>query len=37
VSLLYVGASFGFTPKSNITESSGSTTSNFLRKHQTDF
>jgi hypothetical protein len=35
VSLLYVGESFG--PRSGIAGSSGSTMSNFLRNHQTDF
>ena len=37
VSLLYVGASLGYMSRSGITESSGSTMSNFLRNHQTDF
>jgi len=31
VSLLYVGASFGYMPRSGIGGSSGSTMSNFLR------
>jgi hypothetical protein len=37
VSLLHVGASSGYMPRSGISESSGTTTSNFLRNHQTDF
>jgi hypothetical protein len=37
VSLLYVGVSSGYMPRSGIGRSSGSTMSNFLRKHQTDF
>jgi len=37
VSLLYVGASFGYMPKRGIAGSSGSSMSNFLRKLQTDF
>ena len=37
VSLLYVGASLGYIPRSGITGSSGSTMSNFLRYRQTDF
>jgi hypothetical protein len=37
VSLLYVGASFGYMPRSGVAESSGSTMSNFLRSCQTDF
>ena len=37
VSLLYVGASFGYMPRSGIAGSSGSTMSNFLRNFQTDF
>jgi hypothetical protein len=37
VSLLYVGAYFGYMPKSGIAGSSGSTMSSFLRNHQTDF
>jgi len=37
VSLLYVGASFGYMPKRGIAGSSGSTMSNFLRNRQTDF
>jgi hypothetical protein len=36
-SLLYVGASFGYTLNSNIVGSSGRTISSFLRNHQTDF
>jgi hypothetical protein len=36
VSLLYVGASFGYMPRSGIAGSSGSTMSNFLRNRQTD-
>jgi hypothetical protein len=37
VSLLYVGASFGYMPRSGIAGSSGSTVSSFLRNRQTDF
>ena len=37
VSLLPVGASSGYMPRSGIAGSSGSTMSNLLRKHQTDF
>ena len=37
VSLLYVGASFGYMPRSDIAKSSGHTMSNFLRNPQTDF
>jgi hypothetical protein len=37
VSLLYVGASFGYMPRSDIAGSSGRTNSNFLRNHQIDF
>ena len=37
VSLLYIEASFGYMPRSGIAVSSGSTTSNFQRNHQTDF
>ena len=37
VSLLQVGASSGYMPRSGIAGSSGSTMSNFLRNHQTDF
>jgi hypothetical protein len=37
VSLLHVGASSGYIPKSGIAGSSGSTMSNFLRNCQTDF
>ena len=36
-SLLYVGASSGYMPRSGITGSYGKTMSNFLRNHQTDF
>jgi hypothetical protein len=32
VSLLHVGASFGYMPRSGIAGSSGNTMSNFLRK-----
>ena len=35
VSLLYVGASLGYIPRSGITGSSGSTMSNYLRKSST--
>ena len=37
VSLLQVGASSGNIPRSSIAGSSGSTMSNFLRNHQSDF
>ena len=37
VSLLNVGASSGYMPRSGIAASSRSTISNFLRSHQTDF
>ena len=37
VTLLQVGASSGYMPRSNIAGSSGSTMSNFLRNYQTDF
>jgi hypothetical protein len=37
VSLLYVGASFGYMSRSGIAGSSGNTMSNFLRNLQTDF
>jgi hypothetical protein len=37
VSLLLVGTSSGYVPRSGIAGSSGSTMSNFLRKHQTVF
>ena len=37
VSLLYVGATFGYMPKSGIARSSDSIMSNFLRNCQTDF
>jgi hypothetical protein len=37
MSLLHVGASSGYMPKSGIAGSSGNTMSNFLRNHQTDF
>jgi hypothetical protein len=37
VSLLHVGASPGYMPRSGIAGSSGITMSNFLRNHQTDF
>jgi hypothetical protein len=37
MSLLYIGASFGYMPRSDIAGSSGSTMSNFLRNHQADF
>jgi len=34
VSMLYVGASFGYMPKRDIAGSSGRTISSFLRNHQ---
>jgi hypothetical protein len=34
---LYVGAAFGYMPRSSIPGSLGNTMSNFLRNHQTDF
>jgi hypothetical protein len=37
VSLLYVGASFGYIPRSGVAGSSGRTISNFLRNCQIDF
>jgi hypothetical protein len=37
VSLLPVGTSSGYMPRRGIAGSSGSTLSNFLRNHQTDF
>jgi hypothetical protein len=37
MSLLYVGASFGYMPRSGIVRSSDRNISNFLRNHQTDF
>ena len=37
VSLLQVETSFGYMPRKGIDGSSGSTMSNFLRNHQTDF
>ena len=37
VSLLYVGASFGYMPRRGKAGSSGSAMSNFLRNLQTDF
>jgi hypothetical protein len=37
VSLLCVGASYGYMPRSSIAGSSSSTMSNFLRNCQTDF
>jgi len=37
VSLLYVGASFGYMPRRGIVVSSGSAMSNFLRNLQTEF
>jgi hypothetical protein len=36
-SLLHVGTSSGYIRRSDIAGSSGSTMSNFLRNHQTDF
>jgi hypothetical protein len=37
MSLLYVRGSFGYMPRSGIAGNSGSTMSNYLRNHQTDF
>jgi len=37
VSLLYIGASFGYVLRSVIVGSSGNNMSNFLRNHLTDF
>jgi hypothetical protein len=37
VYLLYVGASFGYMPRSGKAGFPGSTMSNFLRNHQTDY
>jgi hypothetical protein len=37
VSLLPLGTSSGYMPRRGISGSSGSTVSNFLRNHQTDF
>ena len=37
VSLLHIGASSRYMPRTGITGSSGSTMSNFLRNGQTDF
>ena len=37
VSLLYVGAYFGYMPRSGIAGTSGNIISSFLRNHQTDF
>jgi hypothetical protein len=37
VFLLYVGAAFGYMPRSGIAGSSGNTKSNFLKNHQIDF
>ena len=37
MTLLYVRTSSGYMPRSGIAGSSGSTMSNFLRNHQTDF
>jgi hypothetical protein len=37
VFLIYVGASFGYMPRSGVAGSSGNTMSSFLRKHQNDF
>ena len=37
VSLLHVGASFGYMPRSGIAEPSGKTMSNLLRNSQADF
>ena len=37
VSLLYIGASFGYMLRSGISGSSGKTMSNYLKNHQTDF
>jgi hypothetical protein len=37
VSLLHVGTSSGYMPRSGIVRSSRRTMSNFLRNHQTNF
>jgi hypothetical protein len=37
VSLLYVGASFGYMPRNGIAGSSGRTIASFLKKHQIVF
>ena len=37
VSLLHIEALSGYMPRSGIAGSTGSTMSNFLRNHQTDF
>ena len=37
ISLLYIRISLGYMPRSGIAGSSGSTMSNLLRYHQTDF
>ena len=37
VSLLYVGVSFGYMPRSGIAGYSDNTMPNFLRNYQTDF
>jgi hypothetical protein len=37
VSLLYIGTTFGYMPRSGTAGYSGNTMSNFLRNHQTDF
>jgi hypothetical protein len=37
VSLLHVGVSFGYMPRSGISESSGGTMSSFIENCQTDF
>jgi hypothetical protein len=37
VSLLHVGASFGYMPRSSIAVSAGNNMFNFLRNHKSDF
>jgi hypothetical protein len=37
MALWYGGTSFGYMPKSGIAGSSGTSSSNFLRNHKSDF